>query len=239
MQIGAQQAIGSPMPKKTFFNLPDDKRERITQLAINEFSAHPYRSASLSNIVAQAGIAKGSIYQYFQNKFDLYRWLVLEEIPRRKRAWMANHPPPTGLGFYEQLEHRLLMGFRFGMSLPHANRLAQALLEPTSDPQLLALHQSAQALTHQGMRALVEQARADGALREDIDTDVAAAFIAAVMRSGLSQLARLRTGHDLYTLLSKAHQGEVDFPESLQRQLVHEIVRMMQRGLAGREPPAR
>ena len=45
------------MPTSTFLNLPADKRGRIVELAIEEFSERPYAQASLSRIVARAGIA--------------------------------------------------------------------------------------------------------------------------------------------------------------------------------------
>jgi len=64
------------VPRRTFFNLPEDKRRLITDLAIEEFAAHTYHKASLSRIVARAGIAKGSMYQYFAGKFDLYLYIL-------------------------------------------------------------------------------------------------------------------------------------------------------------------
>ena len=58
------------MPKQTFFNLPEDKRENLINIAIEEFAENDYQTASISRIVANAGIAKGSFYQYFENKED-------------------------------------------------------------------------------------------------------------------------------------------------------------------------
>ncbi len=60
------------MPSQTFFNLPKEKRDTLIKIALNEFSANEYNSASVSRIVKETGIAKGSFYQYFQDKKDLY-----------------------------------------------------------------------------------------------------------------------------------------------------------------------
>ena len=65
------------MPKETFLNLPEEKRNRILDAAIQEFAANPYDVASISNIVRKVGIAKGSFYQYFEDKKDL----VIEGTP--------------------------------------------------------------------------------------------------------------------------------------------------------------
>ena len=60
------------MPSQTFTNLPEAKKERILAAAVNEFSQRNVEQANISNIVRDAGISRGSFYQYFQNKDDLY-----------------------------------------------------------------------------------------------------------------------------------------------------------------------
>ena len=60
------------MPKDTFFNLPEDKRTLICDVAIDEFAEYPFDQASINRIVAKSGIAKGSFYQYFEDKKDLF-----------------------------------------------------------------------------------------------------------------------------------------------------------------------
>ena len=74
------------MPKSTFFGLPEERRDRLVREAIAEFADRAYAEASLSQIARRARIPKGSVYQYFEDKLDLYRWLLTEEAPRRKRA---------------------------------------------------------------------------------------------------------------------------------------------------------
>ena len=64
------------MPKETFFNLPADKRERVIEAAIDEFSNNDYRQARINEIVRAAGIPKGSFYQYFEDKKDLFKYIV-------------------------------------------------------------------------------------------------------------------------------------------------------------------
>lgn len=64
------------MPKKTFYNLSREKRERILEASSDEFSSNSYEVASINRIVKGADIAKGSFYQYFENKEDIYRYVV-------------------------------------------------------------------------------------------------------------------------------------------------------------------
>ena len=62
------------MPKATFFNLPEEKRERILKAALEEFSLSDYDKATIDNITKRASIPKGSFYQYFTHKDDLYEY---------------------------------------------------------------------------------------------------------------------------------------------------------------------
>ena len=68
------------MPKQTFFNLPEQKRERIVLCAVEEFAQRGYKQASISRMVDAAGIAKGSFYQYFEDKDDLFVYIVQTQI---------------------------------------------------------------------------------------------------------------------------------------------------------------
>ena len=75
------------MPFQTFFNLPQDKQESIVSAAIDEFYDYGYQKASIARIVEATGIARGSFYQYFENKQDIYRYLILDVIGGRKHEY--------------------------------------------------------------------------------------------------------------------------------------------------------
>ncbi|MDR1765919.1 MAG: TetR/AcrR family transcriptional regulator [Lachnospiraceae bacterium] len=75
------------MPTQTFYNLPEEKQSRIVAAAIDEFGRCNVTHANLSNIVSAAGIARGSIYKYFDSKEDMYIYIF--EILRAQRAEYA------------------------------------------------------------------------------------------------------------------------------------------------------
>ena len=60
------------MPTDTFFRLPEEKRARILEGAWSEFTAVPYAEASINRIVQTSRIPRGSFYQYFEDKNDLF-----------------------------------------------------------------------------------------------------------------------------------------------------------------------
>lgn len=59
------------MIKKTFYNLPDEKRNRIIDAIVNEFSSATTEKVSINRIIKAANISRGSFYQYFDDKVDL------------------------------------------------------------------------------------------------------------------------------------------------------------------------
>jgi AcrR family transcriptional regulator len=70
------------MPKPTFFNLSKEKQESLTNAAKKEFSRVPLYEASISNIIKDAGIPRGSFYQYFEDKDDVFFFLLEQDSMR-------------------------------------------------------------------------------------------------------------------------------------------------------------
>lgn len=122
------------MPKETFFNLPDEKRITIQEAALAEFAAHSYAGASINRIVAAAGIAKGSFYQYFEDKADLFKQ-VLDYIAELKMAYITpSLMNPAGVDFFTLLEDLYTMGLAFAKANPQAARLGFEVNENKSAP---------------------------------------------------------------------------------------------------------
>ena len=64
------------MPTSTFFNLPPPKRERLLRAAEAEFVRKPFNEVSINRIIQAAEIPRGSFYQYFEDKMDLFRYIL-------------------------------------------------------------------------------------------------------------------------------------------------------------------
>ena len=65
------------MAKEALQKIDARKRERIFRNAAAEFARHGYHNASVNAIAQRAGIGKGSIYLYFDDKLDLYHSTLL------------------------------------------------------------------------------------------------------------------------------------------------------------------
>lgn len=112
------------MPKQTFLNLPEEKRETIVNAAVEEFAGYGFESASINRIVANSGISKGSFYQYFEDKADVFRHLVDVLANEKSLFFKDKHPPSQGQSVFDYFRWLTKVGMEFNSAYP---RMAQAV----------------------------------------------------------------------------------------------------------------
>lgn len=208
------------MPKPTFFNLPEAKRQRIFRAAVAEFAAHPYPQASINRIVARAGIAKGSLYQYFEDKRDLFRY-CLQHIGEEKMAYLAPVlAQADALSFFELLRALYREGLRFAIEHPQYAAIGQQLLAAKDSPIVAEALIESEKAGEAFFATLLGKAIARGDVRADIPRALAA-----------SLLARLNAWVVEYYL-----QTHGTYDEGL-LQIVDSLLDLLRRGLAAQSHP--
>lgn len=116
------------MPSQTFLNLKPDKKNKIIEAAIEELSQHPYEYINLANIIRDAEIPRGSFYQYFKDKDDLYRYFY-GYIGERKMSYFKDLFDPTlDLPFIDRFNQLYLKGFEFAQAYPKLTQIGQKML---------------------------------------------------------------------------------------------------------------
>lgn len=63
------------MATEKFESLDEGKKKRILNAALQEFAENGFAQASTNRIVKEAGIGKGMLFYYFNNKKGLYQYL--------------------------------------------------------------------------------------------------------------------------------------------------------------------
>jgi AcrR family transcriptional regulator len=187
------------MPTPTFFRLPEARRARLVREAIVEFSDRAYTEASLSQIARRAQIPKGSFYQYFTDKLDLYRWLLTDETPRLKRAFLG---PSQGESFWTRLETLIERGMAFLVEHPRLARLTAAAADPTAIVEVRGLHRAICEAGLDELKAVLVQGVKSGALRSDLAIDVATRLVANIIGPGLTDVVLHELGAELHQVLA-------------------------------------
>lgn len=59
-----------------FFDLKREKQDRMINAGLKVFAKHGYRHATTDDIVKEAGISKGLLFHYFENKVGIYVFLM-------------------------------------------------------------------------------------------------------------------------------------------------------------------
>ncbi len=169
------------MPNQTFFNLPEEKREQILQVAIDEFADNDYDSASVSRIVARAGIAKGSFYQYFVDKEDLYGYLVGLLAEAKTRFLSLDHPDPEHIGIFAYLRWTIEVGLAFTLAYPRLTQIGLRALNAGKFPK--AFDAQVREATLAFYQQLVEAGKQQGDIAADIDSELAAVIFDATLNA--------------------------------------------------------
>ncbi|MFN8465244.1 MAG: TetR/AcrR family transcriptional regulator [Caldilineaceae bacterium] len=183
------------MPHQTFFNLPEEKRQQILQVAIDEFAENDYDNVSISRIVARAGIAKGSFYQYFADKEDLYGHL-LSLLAKAKTDFMSlDHPDPNHIGIFAYLRWMAEVGVAFQMAYPQFSKIAVRAANANFFPRSFNVNIREQTIAF--YRRLAEVGQAQG----DIDPGIDPAVAAVIFDGALTSIANY--------MLDKFASGEI------------------------------
>jgi AcrR family transcriptional regulator len=219
------------MPTATFFALPAEKRDRLVREAIAEFADRTFAEASLSQIARRSRIAKGSFYQYFEDKLDLYRWLLTDEAARRKREFLS--AAPAGGDFWARLEAHVERGMAFLVEHPRLARLSAAAADPSAVPEVRGLHRAICEAGVGELRALLAEGRACGAIAADVDLDVATRFVSTVIGPGLTDVILQELGAELHEVLASNELRRRLGPARRQR-LARQTIAFLRGGLAPR-----
>jgi AcrR family transcriptional regulator len=115
------------MAKETFNNLPAQKRDRILQVAELEFAEYGFDLASIQRIVKEAKIPRGSFYQYFTDKTDIFCEILIRIKEQKFRYLAPAFEQREKLGFFGFLKLSAKLGFEYAHKEPLAVKIAEAI----------------------------------------------------------------------------------------------------------------
>ena len=160
------------MPKKTFHNLPTENREKIINTAIAEFAEFGLENASTNRIVSNSGIAKGSFYQYFADKLDVFNHLM-DVVAREKTEFFKDkRPPGRNMDTFEYFRWMIKVGMEFNSAYPRMAQAASRVLfvEGLYYGKIFAEYHEK---TKEALAAMIKQAMKNGEVDPSVDVGLA------------------------------------------------------------------
>jgi AcrR family transcriptional regulator len=160
------------MPKQTFFNLPKEKRATIMNAAIEEFAEYGLENASTNRIVKNSGIAKGSFYQYFEDKQDVFMHLLDRIEQEEMEFFKGKHPPSNNMDTFQYFRWMVKTGMEFGLAHPRVIQAAWRVLlgEGLYYGKNFAAYR---AKTTQALTTMIKQAIERGEVDPSVDVKLA------------------------------------------------------------------
>jgi AcrR family transcriptional regulator len=70
---------------------PEERREELLAAAAKAFSEKGYRTAGVNDIIAEAGVARGTFYHYFESKKEVFLALIERYFSRFAEILEENH----------------------------------------------------------------------------------------------------------------------------------------------------
>lgn len=170
------------MPTPTWDRLPAARRDAVIAAAEAEFSAKGFSRGSLNVIAREAGVAKGSLFQYFEDKLDLFAHLSdLASIRIGAAMAKVNAPLPWADDYWGSLVQSLEGWVAHFAAHPIDLALTAAVnLEPDTDARV-AVRAAVHPHYLTGLRSVIEGGVAVGAVRADADLDAFLALLLLVM----------------------------------------------------------
>jgi len=138
-----------------FINLKSDKQKEIINAAIKEFVQSGFEKASTNEIVKRANISKGSLFNYFNSKKDLYVYLIeysVQIIERIVEQIDLNEPD-----LFKRIENIGLKKFHIQQKFPQVFDFLVSTKLEESDEVKEIIKQKVEPIYNKGTNKMYEQ----------------------------------------------------------------------------------
>lgn len=158
------------MPQETFFNLPDLKRDLIITASIDEFSTANYNAASINQICKKANIAKGSFYQYFTDKLDLYVYIMTLAIEEKIKFFSTVLDEFHTLTLLEQIRLLFIKGIEFAKVYPQYAALGEQFSKENDESAKSSVIKEGDRQSESLFIEMIHKAKSKGEIDNKVDS---------------------------------------------------------------------
>lgn len=207
------------MPLSTYYNLPPEKQERIVDAAINAFADYGYQMTSIKMIADEAQIAKGSMYQYFESKKELFMY-IFDLVVQKKIEFVSRFKQDLEeYTFFSLLEHLFMGAYEYARANPRLYKLYNNIINSKSQEIKTDIQRKIRVTGQRYYKALVK----DGVARQELRSDVNLELVAFVVFRFLQDF-----GEYVIERIEQINEEAI-------RQEINQLISIMKEGLEKRE----
>lgn len=197
------------MPKETFFNLPSDKRNLIISAAMEEFSKANYNTASINRICKRSNIPKGSFYQYFEDKMDLYVYIMNLAIQEKIMFFSAAITDFQSLTLSEQIRLLFSKGVEFAKKHPQYAALGEQFSKENDEAARSAVIKEGNRQSEALFEQMIKNAKEKGEIDSRVD-DLALNLLLQSLNSAVNKFMSEKYGNAGYEFVKEDVNNFVD-----------------------------
>jgi AcrR family transcriptional regulator len=216
--------------RETFNNLDDAKKGKVLDAAVEEFSLHGFRQASVNRMVERIGIAKGSLFQYFGSKEGLFQVIFSYAVDLVRQSLRQVKRETAGADFFVRIKESTLAGIGFIQRHPRVYRIYLKMIFQEDFPLRAEFLQQVHLFSSDYLRPIVEAGIARGELRPETNVDMAVFMLDALMDRFLQAycVPFLDSGAHIYQAEDADLESKVD-----------EFIKLLRLGMGAGEIPCR
>ena len=191
MAADGKQNGNESLCKAAFDKIPKEKRDRILNVAIEEFANNGFENTSILQIAKKSGISVGSVYKYFENKETLFSMVVREGLSSIEELLMSLAGSSEDILVKAEKIIRSLL--EYSRQNPELVKLYCQLTTSDNSAFLNSLSQRIEAVSASVYTATISKAQDTGDVRDDISP----AFFAFLL-DNIFMMLQFSTACDYY-----------------------------------------
>ncbi|PKM94104.1 MAG: TetR/AcrR family transcriptional regulator [Firmicutes bacterium HGW-Firmicutes-1] len=178
------------LPKKSFEKLSEEKKSTIINAALAEFGSHSYHDSSLNNIVKITKIPKGSIYQYFEDKLDLYKYILMLATNEKICFFTKEAEISKELSIFELVKMLFRKGIQFASMHPQFAAVGNQFAKETNEKLKKEILQGANESGESFFTGLVEAAKLKGDIDNKLNTKACVQMFMTLNQAVLDEMLK-------------------------------------------------
>lgn len=162
------------MPKKAFEKLSDDTKTAMIEKSMQLYLDNPYEQVTLKMILDALEIHPATFYRYFDDKDELYIFLIARIVDKMGPYLDENYEPGKILGNPQKNERALKLLTEQELDF------SQTVMAIPNDILLRVTLEVEKGTAFNYCKTAMRRLRYEGKLREDVDEDLSAYIFSTV-----------------------------------------------------------
>lgn len=157
---------------KLFEKQSEEKQNRIIESAILEFSDKGFENANTNRIAREANISVGSLFKYFENKTDLFLYIV--NLAAAELESQINKVLSMEKGFFDTVEVILSLIHEYSKTDKALVRLYHEMTSIGQSSLIETVVSTLEKLAGSEYKEIIRKAQKRGEIRADVDPAIVA-----------------------------------------------------------------